>query len=422
MFACVLFANLLVFAASASAHERIRQSAAPAEKHPWFGSVVASLGRDRDGTAEFLVADPGVYKQRGAVWVVSAKDGRARHVVFGEAPGDGFGIDVRSAGDVDKDGHIDWIVGAGSRYSPKDVSGYAVVFSGATGKPIHRFACRAKGDGFGSTVSGCGDVDHDGYADLVVGAYDADGKADAMGVAYIFSGRDGSLLRVLGPHSSPLERGIEVSGVGDVNGDGFDDVAVSVHDESAPAHAPHAVRVYSGKDGSLLYAVASPSSYPIHVVRSAGDADGDGRPDILVGAIGGAALVSGRSGRAIHTWTGSIDEQFGWAVAALRHAGSEPRVDLLVTAPDAIVWGGRVDRFSASTGERIDRFDAAEDVHHLGISIDSLGDVDGDGWDDYVVGTDHSGAAEDGFAEVRSGRGGALMLELRRRGDALTAR
>src|SRR5204862_1840078 len=123
---------------------------------------------------------PGLHGERGAVWAVSGKDGRVLHAVFGEAPGDGFGVDLRAAGDVDADGCADWIVGAGSIYYAKDISGYGVVYSGKTGRVIHRFACSIKGDGFGSTVSGAGDVDHDGHGDLVVGAYDADGKGDAM--------------------------------------------------------------------------------------------------------------------------------------------------------------------------------------------------------------------------------------------------
>jgi len=405
---------------SSSSTRTIARTPDRPEKHGSFGLLVAAAGDiDHDGTPDLLVADPGLEGERGAVWAISGKDGRVLHAVFGEAAGDGFGVDLRAAGDVDADGCADWIVGAGSRYYPKEMSGYAAVYSGRTGRLLHRFASLNKGDAFGTTVSGAGDVDNDGHADLVVGTYGADGKGDAMGVAYVFSGLDGLLVHVLGRRSSIYERAIDVSGIGDVNGDRFADVAVSVVDESAPVHAAPEVRVYSGKDGSTLFTIPSPTTREVRRARAAGDADGDGRPDILVAAVGGVAIVSGRDGRLLRNWTGDAKEDFGWDAASMGDVDGDRFFDVLISSSKAMLWSGRIELFSGREGKRIYTLDAPEDVHHLGYSIAAIGDVDGDGISDIAIGTDQSRAGEDGVVEVHSGRSGALLYLLYRRGDEL---
>jgi hypothetical protein len=402
----------------------ISQATEKTERHCTYGVLVAGAGDvDGDGTPDLLIADPGAFEPRAVVWVVSGRDGRVLHTVFGESREDGFAVDIRAAGDVDMDGHADWIVGTGSRYNPGPKCGEAIVYSGRTGTPLHRFSCRTRGDGFGSTVSGAGDVNADGYADVIVGASDADGSGDAMGLAYVFSGRDGALLRVLSPKSSKYQRGIDVAGVGDVNGDGFGEVAVSVLDTSGPVHAPPEVHVYSGKDGSVLFSIAAPlpSASAICIVRPAYDFDGDGRPDVLVGVMGAVVAVSGRNGKPLRDWTGPVDEEFGCSVASLGHVGGDRFGDVLVGSPRAGLWSGRVDLLSGTDGLRIRRHDPPEDPHRLGCSLDALGDIDGDGIGDYVIGTDHTGAGEDGFVEVRSGKAGERIFEFRRRGDTLVA-
>src|SRR5213079_2833563 len=135
----------------------------------------------------------------------------------------------------------------------------------------------------------------------------------------------------LDPRGSIYERAIDVSSVGDVNGDGFADVAVSVIDESRPAHAAPEVRVYSGRDGSTLFTIPSPSSRKIRRARAAGDADGDGRPDILVAAVGGVALVSGRDGTLLQRWSGDAVEGFGWDVVSLGDVDGDRFGDVMIS-------------------------------------------------------------------------------------------
>ncbi len=108
----------------------------------------------------------------------------------GQASDDHLGVSVSDAGDVDGDGFVDVIVGAWSA-NPGGLSnaGSAYVYSGATGTLIWKFDGQAAFDNLGQSVSGAGDIDGDGCPDLVVGAYGASnpGGLSNAGSAYVFS-------------------------------------------------------------------------------------------------------------------------------------------------------------------------------------------------------------------------------------------
>ncbi len=144
---------------------------------------------------------------------------------------------------------------------------------------------------------------------MVVGApYEDPGASpyDA-GRAYVFSGETGALIHTL---TSPNERpggwfGYTVSGAGDVNGDGCEDVVVGANREN-PGDSPRwagRAYVFSGQTGTLLHTLISPNEeqggYFGHSVSAAGDVNGDGRPDIVVGAHneapGGSPAWAGRA-------------------------------------------------------------------------------------------------------------------------------
>ncbi|MFQ5608475.1 MAG: integrin alpha, partial [Candidatus Zixiibacteriota bacterium] len=94
----------------------------------------------------------------------------------GEAAGDLFGVSVASAGDVNGDGYADVIVGAYQNDAGGPLAGRAYVFSGLNGDTLFVFTGEAAGDGFGLSVASAGDVNGDGYADLIVGAlFNGDG-------------------------------------------------------------------------------------------------------------------------------------------------------------------------------------------------------------------------------------------------------
>ncbi|MDA1114808.1 MAG: FG-GAP-like repeat-containing protein, partial [Planctomycetota bacterium] len=243
-------------------------SAAPAHAQMWetlwqfdgqaisdvLGYSVSGAGDvDGDGFDDLIVgallADPGGLTEAGSAFVYSGATGSLIWQFDGQVSLDKLGFSVSGAGDVDGDGFDDLIVGAPVA-DPGGLSnaGSAYVYSGATGNLIWQFDGQASGDFLGHSVSGAGDVDGDGFDDLIVGASSADpgGLTDA-GSAYVYSGATGSLIWQFDGQAWVDQLGISVSGIGDVDGDGFDDVIVS-----APSADPGGVSsagsayVYSG--------------------------------------------------------------------------------------------------------------------------------------------------------------------------------
>jgi hypothetical protein len=397
---------------------------------PMFGRVVAGVGDvDRDGVPDVLVADPGSGDEcRGAVWLLSGKDGTVLRSAFSEALGDGFGSDVRGAGDVDKDGVPDWIVGA--RDKRGDAIGYAVVFSGKTGKRLFTLRGRTKGSLFGSAVSGAGDVDHDGYADVIVGAPNAVEREGEIGAAYIYSGKDGSLLRVIttkGIESlvprvatdNGVDLGIDLCGVGDVDADGFDDVVVArrIRGKDLAQFC-----VISGKDGRLLRVIERPSDHEYRLcVRSAGDLDSDRRADFILASGGWAQWISGRNGSVLRQFEGSKRDWFGSCVAVLPSTQSPAHPCTVVSEPAFQVGTGRVHFFFGRSGAEALALGPglSDGSWGFGTSLACIGDIDGDGVADLAVGTDNAQSHESGLVQLLSGKDGTLIRELRRAPDGI---
>jgi len=347
----------------------------------------------------------------------------------GAGPTSELGYAASGAGDVDGDGFADLIVGD-PKASPSGIfmAGSAFVYSGATGDLLLQLDGLAAFDDFGFSVAGAGDVDGDGLADLLVGAPAADpeGRVDA-GTAFVFSGATGSLLfQVDGPADGDA-LGSAVAAIGDLDGDDFNDLLLG-----APLAAPNGlskagtVFVVSGNTGLSLWhldGAAANDRFGAALSR-AGDVDGDGQEDILLGAGFASATGAAQAGAALvfsGATTGQIlrvdgqpaDLGFGRAVAQTGDVDGDGFVDFLVGAPFAIPGGltdvGSAFLYSGATGNLLRRMDGLESSSWFGWTVAGPGDVDADGIPDLLVGAPFAAPNNSfivGSAFVFSGAGG----------------
>ncbi len=264
------------------------------------------------------------------------------------------------------------------------------------------------GDGFGSSVSGAGDVNNDGYEDYIVGAPLSDLVGTDTGVAKVYSGANGSLLYMKFGISSTFgfnHTGRSVAGAGDVNGDGFDDFIIG-----SPQGSPFGVfrageaLVYSGFDGQLLrvfrgFAMDDQLGFS---VTSVGDMDGDGLADVAIGApvadpigvdrAGVAYVYSPQTGNLIYAFIGhGTSERLGTSVSGAGDVNGDGVPDIIIGAPGASPQGhtsaGSAFVYSGLDQSLIHRFDGSSAGLYHGQSVASAGDINADGYDDLLVGT-----------------------------------
>jgi hypothetical protein len=361
-----------------------------------LGTSLANVGDvNDDGIADLAAGMPShsaTGPDAGGVVVLSGADGSVLHELLGDAAGDRLGASVGAAGDVDGDSVPDFIAGAPGNSAAGLHAGLARVYSGADGHTLRTFLGGAAGDELGTAVSGASDVNGDGRADVIVGAQHADPGGTDSGAACVFSGADGSLLHTFVGLAHALA-GKAVAGIDDVNGDGRGDLAVGFPGEGSGFGA---ARVFSGSDGALLDTLAYGSSTFSKFgssLAAASDIDGDGIGDFIVGETGGSGKVrvfSGATGAVLLFLKPTYTWDFGASVANAGDVNGDGVGDILVGEPDVTFTGdekmGHVFVYSGRDGSLLWQLAGASNHDAFGTAVAGVGDRDGDGVAEIAIG------------------------------------
>jgi Ca2+-binding RTX toxin-like protein len=471
------------------------------------GRSVSSAGDvNGDGFDDLIIGAPGanqsyvVFGKSGGFTSslnLSDLNGSNGFKIHGIAPGGTSGWSVSSAGDVNGDGFDDLIIGTFQTGSNGSDPGQSYVVFGKSGgftsslnlsdlNGSNGFKINgiAPGDTSGSSVSSAGDVNGDGFDDLIIGAYRADPNGSYSGQSYVVFGKSGGFtsslnlsdlngtngFKINGIAASDLS-GFSVSSVGDVNGDGFDDLIIGAY--RADPNGINAGQSYvvfgkgggfastlnlsdlNGSNGFKINGITT-SDHSGFSVSGAGDVNGDGFDDLIIGAhwadpngsrSGQSYVVFGQSGGFasslnLSDLNGSngfklngiaTDDYSGWSVSGAGDINGDGFDDLIIGAYKAdpngsssgqsyVVFGQsggftstlNLSDLNGSNGFKINGITAGDSS---GRSVSNAGDVNGDGFDDLIIGAynadpngSSSGQSYVVFGNAGIGAGGSIEL------------
>lgn len=363
-----------------------------------FGWIARNIGdADGDGVPDVVTSAPTSRaggENAGRVYVYSTKLGRLLWTSDGHT-GDHLGTGVEGAGDTNRDGIPDVIASAPG-------GGKAYVYSGRDGRVLLTLTAEKPEDTFGRHVSGAGDVNGDGFADVIVGAPGNSAGGHGAGRAYVYSGKDGALLRTL---------------TGEHEGDAFGSTVAGYTDRThclllvgagggGPTHAGR-VYVYTSLTSSPAFTIEADetgNALGAMFVSVPGDVDGDGVPDIYASDWSNAAkgqstgrvyVHSGKDGHRLFAFTGETPgEGFGTSASVAGDVDGDGHADLIVGAwqySGAAIGGGRAYLYSGRDGRLMKTFTCRTPGDTFGFDAVNLGDVDGDGTIDFLITSGWSG-------------------------------
>lgn len=403
------------------------------EASVYAGLALAAIGdQDADGFGDLAIGAPD-FEEKGAVFVVSGtrrgevilSDAEAIALLAGESADDNAGISLANVGDVDGDGFDDLLIGADYSSAVESYAGAAYLVLGPVNSSrslsvADMILYGVESDGFlGSVVASVGDMSGDGVVDLAVGAM---GEADGTGAVYLFSGSERGEIdidtyqaKLAGESLFDAAGGIVVTGAGDVDGDGVSDLIIGMSFNNGRRGAVYLVlgpvsgsMNLSEADGKLTG--EDPSDHAGAALSSIDDVNGDGYGDFLVGAnynnaggtyAGAAYLVlgpvsdSGGLSDVETKLTGEKDDLAGGSVAMLGDTNGDGESDCLIGAEGNGLAGRDAGVAYLVYGpvsgvvtlsEEAGTFTGEDEEDAAGNVVAPADDVDNDGYQDFLVG------------------------------------
>ncbi len=414
----------------------------------FFGNSVACAGDvNGDGYSDVIIGaleyDNG-QTDEGAFFVYhgtgSGLSTTAALIVESNQASARMGQSVACSGDVNGDGYSDVVVGIPFYTNGQSNEGATMIYHGSSigigGSPIITLESNFAGARMGTSVSSAGDVNGDGYADVIIGVpFYANGQTDE-GVAYLFhggaSGISTSFASIIESNQAGSNMGWDVSGAGDVNGDGYSDVIISAQEYANGQTDEGAAFVYHGSASGISTTAAARVesnqwvAYMGWSVSSAGDANGDGYSDVIVGANlydngqtnEGAAFIYHGSVSGINTTAAAVLEsnqanaRMGNSVSSAGDVNGDGYNDVIVGASyygngqsfegAAFVYHGSASGISTTAAAVLESNQADANFGHF---LSTAGDVNGDGYSDVIVGAYNydNGQNDEGAAFVYHG-------------------
>ena len=432
------------------------------QENAHFGVAVSTAGDvDGDGHSDLAIGASGYDNQQtdegGAFVYYGHPSGLAATPTWsaaGQQDGALAGWSVAAAGDVNGDGYADIIIGAPQYDRGQTEEGAAFLYTGGPDGPTTSPAWIGESDQawawFGQAVAGAGDVNNDGYADIIVGAPRYDGEQIDDGKAFVYHGSPAGLTAGPADWVAPPEGqgtvlfgisarfGLAVSSAGDVNGDGYADVIIGANGYDGEETNEGAAFVYHGGPRGLDidFAWAAHPTDEAYAnfgrsVSSAGDVNGDGYSDVIIGApwvatsgideqLDGTAYVYHGSATGLGlspNWTVTevfANAEFGTAVSTAGDVNGDGYSDVIIGAykhteilhvtpwreGGAFIYHGSATGLAGPPdwairgGQRQIRF---------GISVSTAGDVNGDGYSDVIVGASS-------YADGQNNEGAAFVF------------
>ncbi|GEM_PF-3320779 len=383
------------------------------EQYSNFGYSIAKAGDiDNDGFDDFIISEPDVGSDlRGKVYLYKGSavpDNTEDATYIGEVTNNKFGNDVSIVGDINGDGTDDFIVSSwGGNSTP-----YVYCYLGSKNPTEAVRLADVEGlNGFGSYVSGVGDVNNDGYNDFIVGgSFEiVDGSNDWIEKAYLYLGGndlDNMTIVKFEGEMSHDSFGKSVSDAGDVNNDGYDDFIIGApHAKGGSGNINFVGKAYlylGGDDVDNLTTVIlggeNQNDRFGNSVSAAGDVNGDGYDDILVGAI-----LANNNGKTYVFYGGeTVDD-----VPDVTYSGTDSSSSIKVSSAGDVNGDGYDDVMVSEIGRKSSykgsvyiyyggktsdnvadvTIDGVYDSGNTGYAKSALGDINSDGYDDIVIGT-----------------------------------